>query len=441
MRDIALSLVFVGLMVLAFRHTWVGALVWTWFSLMNPHKLTYGFAFAFPFAAITAAVTLLSILWNRKKLRLPADPSVVLLILFLLWCCVTTLMAIHPDGSMDDLEKTSKIQLMTLVCIAALRARWQIEAFVWVNVASIGFYAVKGGIFAIATGGGSRVWGPPQGMVQGNNEIGLAIVMIIPLMNYLRVTAPQAWLRRSMLVAMVLSAVAVLATQSRGALVAIAAMGVVLWWRSNNKVLGLAVMACLTAALLSFMPDSWQERMATISTYQQDGSAIGRLNAWQTAINVANDRITGAGFEIERLDIFTRYAPDPSLVLTAHSIYFQALGEQGWIGLALFLAIGAVAFRTASKLRKQALAQPETRWVRELAGMIQVSMVGYGVGGAFLSLTYFDLPYNVLVMLVAAKYWMREERWRDEPTGLWGAGSGVREPKAKPGNAAAVRPA
>ncbi len=35
--------------------------------------------------------------------------------------------------------------------------------------------------------------------------------------------------------------------------------------------------------------------------------------------------------------------------------------------------------------------------------MVKVSMVGYGVGGAFLSLAYFDVPYYVMVIVVATR--------------------------------------
>jgi probable O-glycosylation ligase (exosortase A-associated) len=184
------------------------------------------------------------------------------------------------------------------------------------------------------------------------------------------------------------------------------------------------VIVAAAISLLAFMPASWEARMQTIGNYQQDSSAMGRITAWELAFRVANDRITGAGFVIEKADIYARYGMDSSWVLTAHSIYFQALGEQGWIGLALFLSMGALSFLYASQMRKVALQRPETEWVHDLAGMVQVSMVGYAVGGAFLSLTYLDLPYNLMVIMLACKYWLRDERWKTETTGAFGATSG-----------------
>ena len=38
--------------------------------------------------------------------------------------------------------------------------------------------------------------------------------------------------------------------------------------------------------------------MKTIGTYEQDASAMGRLNAWSMTINLAKHRITGGGFDI-----------------------------------------------------------------------------------------------------------------------------------------------
>ncbi len=43
--------------------------------------------------------------------------------------------------------------------------------------------------------------------------------------------------------------------------------------------------------------------------------------------------------------------------------------------------------------------------------MCQVSLVGYAVGGAFLSLAYFDLPYNILIMIVVGRRWIKRRAW------------------------------
>ena len=115
MRDVALLLMFSGALVYAFKYTWAGVLLWTWFSLMNPHRLTYGFAYNLPFAAVAASVTLLSMLWNRKQLRLPGDGSMITLIVFVAWMCITTATAFHLERALGRFDTVVKIQLMTLV--------------------------------------------------------------------------------------------------------------------------------------------------------------------------------------------------------------------------------------------------------------------------------------------------------------------------------------
>lgn len=422
MRDIALVLIFAVALPLAMRHTWMAVMLWTWVSLMNPHRLAWGFAYSLPFAAAAAGAAFVSILLNRDKLKMPWQTPVVMLVLFLGWMGVTTVFAYYPAASWEQLVKVLKIQVMTLVALAALRERKHIELFVWVNAVSIGFYGVKGGIFTILSGGSARVWGP-GGFIGGNNEVGLAIIMVIPLMYYLREVATRAWVRMGLLAAMLLSAAAALGTQSRGAFLAIAAMSFLLWLRSKNKVLPAIGIVIFGVLLLTFMPESWTERMRTIQNYEEDGSAMGRITTWIAAFNIANNNFFGGGFHVYTPDIFMRYSPAPDLVRAAHSIYFQVLAEHGWIGLLLFLAIFFSAYRMAGRIRKDARKRPETEWLGQLAGMCQVSLVGYAVGGAFLSLAYFDLPYNIVVILVVALRWMQLKQWEVEPQGAFDAGA------------------
>jgi probable O-glycosylation ligase (exosortase A-associated) len=357
---------------------------------------------------MAAGATLVSLFTTKDRVSFPRHPAVYVLIAFVAWMCVTTVFAFYRPDAMLQLQKVLKIQLMTLVALAVLQEKKHIELFIWINVLSLGFFGVKGGIYTLMTGGGGKVWGP-GGFIGGNNEIGLALIIAIPLMNFLRLTATQAWIRHGMLGAMLLSATAALGTQSRGGFLAIAGMAFVLWLRTPKKALfgGLIVMA--TVFLLGFMPGEWADRMRTIQNYEQDTSAMGRINAWWAMYNLANDRLTGGGFDVYTGDVFARYAPDPKMPRAAHSIYFQVLGEHGWLGLVLFLAIWILVWRGANALRRQTRDDPEHRWIYLMAGMCQVSLVGYAVGGAFLSLAYYDFPYNILIIIVVTQRWLAEK--------------------------------
>lgn len=416
LRDLAIAAILAMTLPYVFRHVFIGVLLWTWIGIMNPHKLAYGFTHDAPLAQIIALVTLIALMTTRDRVKFTAPAPVTWLMLFIAWMSITTAFAIYPGDSLDQLVKVLKIQLMTLIAIAVLYKREHIRLFVWINVLSLGFYGLKGGLYTIQTGGGGRVWGPPGGFIQGNNELALALVMAIPLMFFLRATSPHKWVKRGLLVLMLLSAVSALGTQSRGALLALSAMGVLLWYRAPNKFVNALGVSIIAVAVWTFMPQSWHERMQTIQTYEEDSSAMGRINAWETAINVANDRPFGAGFEMYTPNVFLIYAPnpteqraaDPRIARAAHSIYFQVLGEHGWIGLFLFLMIWFSAWRMAGRLRVGTAKDPDTRWLHAFGSMAQVSLVGFAVGGAFLSLAYFDLPYNLMLAIVVASRWQGE---------------------------------
>src|SRR5262249_32700484 len=137
--------------------------------------------------------------------------------------------------------------------------------------------------------------------------------------------------------------------------------------------------------------------------YEQDSSAMGRINAWHMAFNVANDRpLEGGGFELYSDDVFARYAPDPNDVHAAHSIYFQILGEHGYLGLLLFLSMGVVGWINTRKIFRFARDKPDCTWAADLARAIQVSLIGFAVGGAFVNIAYWELEYCELITLMVA---------------------------------------
>jgi probable O-glycosylation ligase (exosortase A-associated) len=322
------------------------------------------------------------------------------------------------DGSMEMFKKVMKVDFMILVALVLVVTRTQIMALTSVLVFSLGFYGLKGGIFTIITGGTFRVWGPAGTFIEGNNELALAIIICIPLMRFLQMQVRSKWARWGFGALMLLSAVAALGTQSRGALVAIVAMALMLWWRSGNKLGFSMLLVLLGTAIVAFMPSTWEMRMRSITEYEQDGSAMGRINAWWMAWNLAKSNFAGGGFEIYEPSVFQAYAPNPTDIHAAHSIYFQVLGEHGFVGLILFIAVWICVWRMAEVIRRSGRENSATAWVADLGAMSQAALIGYLVGGMFLSLAYFDLPYNILVLVVASRRWL--DRWQrqrvDEPS-------------------------
>lgn len=421
MRDLIVTLVFAVGAFAALRRPYYGALLWVWIGLMNPHRMGWGFAYSLPFAMAAAMVTVLGMVFVSRDVRWPRSGAFNALIVLIVWMGITTVYAIHVDPSLNKYIDVLKVLGMTIVVASLVRTREEIIGFLWVVVLSIGFFGFKGGVFTIATGGSFRVWGPPASLVQGNNELAVALVMCIPIFYFLiqqisvarkflffhRV--PEKWLVRGLYLTILLCAASALGTHSRGALLAIAAMSAVLWWRSKSKAaLGVALVL-VVPVLLMMMPEEWFDRMGTIKTYDEDASAMGRINAWTMAINIANDRLLGAGFATATPFIYAMYAPDPTYVLVAHSIYFQILGEHGYIGLVLYLLFWIMTYRTAGRLMRMTKNRPDLEWAGQFGAMAKVSLVGFAVGGAFLSLAYWDMPFYLAVALVATDLLVKKE--------------------------------
>jgi probable O-glycosylation ligase (exosortase A-associated) len=259
------------------------------------------------------------------------------------------------------------------------------------------------------------VYGPPGSFIEDNNAFALATVVAIPLLHFLQLQVKTFWLRHALTAIIVLCTVSALGSQSRGGFVALLAMGAVLWLRSPRKTVIAILIVVAALVLLPMMPASWWDRMHTITNYTQDGSAMGRINAWHVAWQTAKHYFFGGGMSYQYDFLFREYGPYESLVRAAHSIYFQVLGNHGFVGLFLYVAIWLSAFRSTAWLRKNGKNHSKTKWARDLGAMAEVSFVGFAAGGSFLSLAYFDLPYDIMVMVVLAREWVERKAWESEP--------------------------
>lgn len=410
LRDFLLFASLAFIVVMTPRRPFIGAIGWVLFGIMNPHRLTWGAAYSFPFSQVIALTTLLGLFLNLKKYKLKGGAAAVVLVIFFCWACVTTVFAFHFSESVEYLGRVLKIYAMTFVLLMLTTSRAEVIQLVGALAISLGFYGAKGGLFVVATGGSYMVNGPPDSMMDGNNSLGVGLVMVIPLMYFLFQQLSNKWLRRTLLASMVLCVISVLGAYSRGAMLAISTMGMLLWIRGKNKLIILLGVIAFAAVAIPAMPSRWVAKMDTLQGYKGDESAMFRLYTWETAYNIGKDRFPlSGGFEWQGREISAKYSPLPTLVLVPHSIYFQVIGDHGFIGLAIYLVFWICVWRQCGWLRRHGRLKPERQWAFQLGSMVQVSLAGYAVGGAFLDLAYWDLPYYLWASVAAAKHVLERE--------------------------------
>jgi probable O-glycosylation ligase (exosortase A-associated) len=405
MRSILVTLLIFGSLPLIVVKPHVGVLVWSWIGYMNPHRLTWGFAYDFSFAMLVGLVTVAAWLFSREPKTLPWHPLVLLLAAFAAWVSFTTLFATYPDHAQWKWDRTIKILLFNgFVTLGLITTRQRLVALIWVIVLSLGFFALKGAVFTVLTGGIYRLQGPAGSFIADNNQFGMALLMTVPLVRYLQLTAQSRWMRLGLLVLLVCFLVSVLGTYSRGAVIGLAVTAIALLAKSRHRMRLALVAGLALAAAVQFMPEHWHARIASIFDYAEDASAQARVDSWRYALEVAREHpVVGGGFEIFR----GNQAPTTAGYRSAHSIYFEVLAEHGWVGAGLFLALGLGAYLTARSVMRRAGEDSELSWAADLAAMVQVSIAAYAIAGLFLNLATFDLYYHLIAIVVIASALVR----------------------------------
>jgi probable O-glycosylation ligase (exosortase A-associated) len=431
MRDIIITVMVFATIPYILRNPWYGVLTWSWLSYMNPHRLAWGFAYTMPFAQIVAIILLISLVISKDKKRLPANSLVVVWVIFLVWLSISTIFAVYPDLAVLQLQKVLKIQLVTFVTLMLMRDFERVNQLIWVIVFSIGFYSVKGGIFTIMTGGGYHVFGPDGSDIQENNALAVAVLMIIPLMIYLYRYPPRDWVRKIMPYCILFSLASVIGSQSRGAVLAILAVGAFFWWKTKSKLLTAMAFVVLATLVVMFMPQSWHDRVNSISEYQQDSSSMERIRAWEYSIAIANDRLTGGGFASWSPATYYQYEIWSEKAFVAHSIYFSVLNDGGWPGLFIFLLILFLMWRQLHAVIKITANDPERADYNFLARMLQISIVAFLAGGAFLSLAYFDLAWHFMAITVALNHLARNLYQRERVVSVRRGVRALRRPRGE----------
>ncbi|PCI50443.1 MAG: putative O-glycosylation ligase, exosortase A system-associated [Alphaproteobacteria bacterium] len=403
MRDIFIFSAIICIVLTTLRKPQIGILGWLWLSIMNPHKESFGWIYTLPVLDIIAGATLISALINFKQAKKALfHPVAVILVIFYLWTCLSTFFSISHDLAFPKWVNYSKTMLFVILMLLFLNSRHWIISAIWVFVFSVGLTGVKGGLFTILTGGGARIWGAPGTAWGDNNGVSLAMLMVIPLIFALQYLLDRKSHRFAVYASTFLSFICILGTQSRGGLVGILGTTLAFFIRTKHKfIIGIFV-AVSGIAVLAFMPQSWTSRMETIQTYEQDSSASTRILQWKYAVQLASESpILGNGFYARYYQpYYQKYMVGIDTNRAVHSVYFQVLEEQGYVGIFIYLLLMITAVISANKVSKTSARREDLIWASKFLFYAQFSIIGFAFNGLTINVAYLDLYYYILAFIV-----------------------------------------
>ena len=416
MRDPMMLLAMLALVPLAVANGFNAYLLWGWTAMLSPSFYLFGFMQGLRYNLIFAAIALG--LWMLGKLdikgKVTANATIVLLIAFTTQVTLSALLAYDGNpGNWITYDFFIKSVIFAILMPVFVTTRLRLHALVLVICMALGFHGVVEGGKMLVSGGAHKVRGIPTTMMSDNNHFAVGMCMVLPILVYLGLHLKQRLARLSAVFALALTVLAVISTNSRGGFLCMALLAIWYALTSRRKVLASVVIVLLGILAIQFAPETWFSRMDTIQTAEQDTSFMGRVIAWKisTAVALANP-IFGAGLHalqsapvwhefMYRIDFlsFIQTPPPEFYPRAAHSIYFEILGDLGIFGLALYLSLIINAFLTARHIRRMVAKRTDLIWARDLSDALKLALVAYCVGGAGVSLGYFDLFYVLLMLL------------------------------------------
>ena len=399
------------------KRPFIGMAVWVWTAFIVPTYLVFGFASNIRFNYITVIATLLSWVICKNKPKIIIDGIAILVIIFFIHSTLSAVTAIYDSNELYlEWEKSLRAFILFIFLLLLVQKKEHLVLLSWGLILSVGFYGFVEGLKFIVTAGNHHIVGPGRTVIADNNQLAAAFNMTIPFAYFLYKKETQAVLKYAALSILITTIIAIFGTYSRGGAVGLFVLTLYALSKSQHKFKFAVLLTVALFSFLAFVPDKWMDRFSTVEKADQDKSFLGRVVAWKISTLIALDHpILGGGFHavqtndvwnhygqaFEKLDflIDTPHALDMAYK-SAHSIYFQVLGDQGFVGLFIYLFTVFIAFRKLNYVIKLPL-DDGLLWLKELARMLKLSLIAFLVCGALLSLAYFEYLYIVLAMIIS----------------------------------------
>lgn len=432
LRSLLLLFVYVSFLGLSTQAPFVATLGYVWVDTFSPQSVAYIILNQINVALIMGAVAFGSylLLDRRSPPRLSAET--MLMVAMVIWVNLTMIWAQAPDAAWDKWDWAAKTLAFATFIPFVIRSRVQIEAFAQTYVLSLAANFVPFGIKTLISGGG---YGTNLGLEGGNSglsEGGLlstVCLMAVPLAIHL--SKHSQLIPRFKLMPLAYWGLAGLAiataigTYERSALVGLIVLGVYMWTRSRHK-LGFGIVAIVVACLVIYTTSSaWNARISTIGNFEQENSAYVRVLVWRWTLGFTATHPLGGGFQAYLVNHIELPATATSPAIQEfgrafHSIYFEMLGEQGYPGLMMFLALTVLTFIKLRRLARKARDYPELEWVGSLSNALQSGLAVFMTSGAFVGIAFQPMYWYFIAMSISlSAYMWRVENQETKPLSGW----------------------
>lgn len=412
---------FVGLfLALGLKRPFVWVLAYIYIDVVAPQKIAWAILPSIPISLIvfTAAFGGWVLADAKQDSRFTLRQAIILVLLA--YCGLTTLTADFPVEAAAKWSWVWKALVFALFLPLTLRTRLRIEAVALVMVLAAASIIITGGIKTALGGGG---YGSLRLLVDDNTGlyegsiISCVAVAIIPLILWLAkhgTVFPSDWRVKLFAAALIFACLLIpVGTQARTGLICIAVLCAIALRTAKRRFLYMGLMGAAALFAVPFLPQSFTERMSTIENHQSDRSASTRIAVWQWTWEYAQDHPFGGGFDAYRSNKI-RYkatpekgadpAADPeSLYVTDesrayHSSYFEMLGEQGFVGLFIWLWLHALGLWQMERIRRRWKGRTGAgrEWQAPLAGALQQAQIVYLVGSLFVGIAFQPFVFMLI---------------------------------------------
>lgn len=411
MQELALLSVTLLFMSLGLLSPFVLSLGYVWVDTLLPHRLSYSILSSLQIAFIMGASAVGVFLLKDRRSPPRITTLHVLCLLMAIWITLTSTWAVSPVNAWGKWDTSFKTVVFVLFMPFVFRTRIQIEAFVMIFAFSAAGHLLPWGIKTLLTGGGYQLslglMGVNSTLLAESSTVAAVTVMFIPMLLWMKahsliVPWPKVrlWGASGMTVIYI---IANIGTFARTGLIAFGVVGAAMLLKTKRKFLFILIAALLGGVAFYFMSDRWTARISTISEYQTEGSALVRLLVWKWTIDFATSHPFGGGFNSYVINVLpvgmgANGQMDYQYGRAFHNIYFAALGEHGYPGLALYIAILVLSLVTMQRTISKAKPHPDLAWAADLCRALQIGLLVLMACGNFVDISFSFLVWNLIAL-------------------------------------------